>query len=116
MKMNFLIAGLVMFLMLSCGKEEEQPREVKLNGTKQLSENTTISAAELDSVDYSIPAIHCEGCESTISESVKELEGIGEITFTPEKVAKIKYNKSVTGKEEIRKKIVDAGYEPKEIN
>jgi copper chaperone CopZ len=114
--MKNLILLFALFTFFSCGNDrsEEDIREVRLNETKQITQNTTLKSADTTAA-LSIPSIHCEGCEMTIKDAVKELDGVKSIEIDTAKVAVIQYDPELSDINTIKKKITDAGYESFEL-
>lgn len=112
-----LLIVVVSFSLMSCGEEkkEEDLRPANLNKTEKLSKDTQLSSSQIKTVKLSIPSIHCEGCEQTITEAANEVKGVVDIKISKEKIAVIQFDPSQTEVKEIKDKIEEAGYDSEEI-
>ncbi|MDD5361975.1 MAG: heavy-metal-associated domain-containing protein [Ignavibacteria bacterium] len=97
---NFAIVILILFAA-GCGKKvSNQTSEVK---------NT---AEKVESVEFNCPGMHCSGCEETIADEVKKIDGIKTVSADSKtKVVKVSYDAGKTSKENISKTINAAGYD-----
>ena len=60
-----------------------------------------------------VEGMHCTGCEGLVKETVSELEGVSSVKADHKKgTVEVKYEAAKTTVEEIKKKIVEAGYTP----
>jgi copper chaperone CopZ len=105
MKKLFLMNVLLLPLLLlsSCGKN---------NNTETSMKTTTLDEKKVESVEYKCDNMHCASCETTITEAVKKLNGIKEITADAKsKIVKVSFNSELTNKNEIEKANYAAGYD-----
>ena len=101
MKKIFLINLIIFFFLFfySCGKKNNTETKVK-------------DESKIEMVEYKCGNMHCASCETTISEAVKKLIGIKEVTAdSKNKIVKVSFNKELTNQKEIEKTINDAGYD-----
>ncbi len=62
---------------------------------------------------YSVPDISCEGCVNSISQALRPLRGVLDVTGDPEsKTIWVRHEEPLAPAEAIRKAIEDAGFEP----
>jgi copper chaperone CopZ len=101
MKILFLLIIILfsVFLLNSCGKKNST--DIKTN-----------DESKVESVEFKCQNMHCSGCEETITNEVKKLDGIKEINADAKsKTVKVSYYKDKTNKTEIEKTINSAGYD-----
>jgi copper chaperone CopZ len=73
---------------------------------------TTLDESKVESVEYKCDNMHCGSCETTITEAVKKLNGIKDISAdSKSKIVKVSFNSELTNKNEIEKTINAAGYD-----
>jgi copper chaperone CopZ len=98
--LNFAIVIMILFAA-GCGKKVvTQTGEVK---------NT---AEKVESVEFNCPGMHCSGCEETITDEVKKIDGIKTVSADSKtKVVIISYDANKTNKDNISKTINAAGYD-----
>jgi copper chaperone CopZ len=97
MKILSLINVLLFSLLLlsSCGK--------KIN-TETTMKTTTLDESKVESVEYKCDNMHCGSCETTITEAVKKLNGIKDISAdSKSKIVKVSFNSELTNKNEKEK-------------
>ncbi len=94
----FLIAALT---IAGCGKITVE----KTTDVKSASE-------KVENVEFNCPGMHCSGCEGTITDEVKKMDGIKEfIADSKTKTVKVTYDTNKTNKDNISKSINAAGYD-----
>jgi copper ion binding protein len=60
-----------------------------------------------------VEGMHCNGCEMNVQDMVSELPGVKKVKADFKKgEVKVEYDGGKTAPEEIKKKIVEAGYTP----
>ena len=97
---------LLVFLLVTC-----QTRQPVGSST---SEAVKIAPENLSEVKFDVRGMSCTNCENTITKSVKELPGIAEIKASyTDSFALVKFDKTKTNPEEIKKAIESKGYEVK---
>ena len=78
------------------------------------SEGVSVAPENLSELKFDVRGMSCTNCENTISKSVKELPGIAEIKASyTDSFALVKFDKTKTNAEEIKKAIESKGYEVK---
>lgn len=105
MKKILLLSILALSLMLlnGCGKKE------KVQKTDSSDPNKTTTT---EYVEFKCNNMHCSGCEETITNAVKKLDGIKEVSADAKsKIVKVTFLKEATNKGEIEKSINAAGYD-----
>ncbi|MCE1166417.1 MAG: cation transporter [Bacteroidetes bacterium] len=83
-------------------------------GKVQVSKTTDVKSVseKMENVEYNCPGMHCSGCEETIKDEVKKMDGVKEVSADSKtKVVKVTYDASKTNKENISKTINAAGYD-----
>jgi copper chaperone CopZ len=97
---NLTIAILFLFAA-GCGKKSND----QIGEIKNASE-------KVESVEFNCPGMHCSGCEETISDEVKKIDGIKTVSADSKtKVVKISYDANKTNQDKISKTINAAGYD-----
>jgi copper chaperone CopZ len=83
--------------------------------TKKTSNETAgdkNSEGKIETAEYKCPGMHCSGCEETIAEEVKKVDGVKEIKAdAKEKYVRVVFYAGKTSKEDISKAISSAGYD-----
>lgn len=106
MKHTILFSIIVIFtvFIVSCGKSDKQTA-----GKDQKSTQTDPS--KLKTVEYKTKGMTCTGCEETIKERVKRVNGVQEVEADYKlNMAKVTYDTDKTNPKQIEEAIVDAGY------
>ena len=100
----------LLFLMVfSCQTRQQTPKTSSVK-----TENITVAPENLSELKFDVRGMSCTNCENTISKSVKELPGIAEIKASyTDSFALVKFDKTKTNAEEIKKAIESKGYEVK---
>lgn len=99
----FLAFSLFLF---SCGKSNKETSSLKQNG------NQTAGNEKVETVEFKCDGMTCTGCEQTITDKVKKLDGIKEVIADYKaKNVKVIYAGNLTNKGEIQRAINDAGYD-----
>lgn len=101
---NTFFAIILASALLACNNAPKQ--EASASKASKIQANKTITLA--------VEGMTCEGCESSVKESVEKLPGIAsaKASFT-EKTAIVSYDSTLTKTEDISKAITDVGYEVK---
>jgi copper chaperone CopZ len=87
------------FLFSSCGK-------------KNAPETKSTGEANIESVEFKCDNMHCKSCEESITNEVKKINGIKEVTADAKsKTVKVSFNKEQTNAKDIEKSINAAGYD-----
>jgi copper chaperone CopZ len=90
--------------------KEKAGEEVTKNDegkTKQLK----VKDSKLESASFTVPTIHCSGCEKTISGSVKQLDGVQDVKADFDtKIVQVTYAGDKVIKEEIAIAIDASGF------
>ncbi len=103
--LKFVLA-IMLISTISCGKKTTN----ESSGDKN-SDTKTVTG-KVDTVEYKCPGMHCSGCEESITEQVKKVEGVKEIKAdAKEKTVKVTFDDGKTNKEVISKSINAAGYD-----
>lgn len=96
-----LILFIVFMLFQACTKKQ----------TQQIT-STSTGEEQLVTVEFKCPGMHCEGCEQTITEEIKKLEGIKEIKADAKaKLVRVVYIANKVSPTEIEHSINAAGYD-----
>lgn len=102
----FLIVGLL-FTACNSGKTG-QP------AAGSTDQKVAIPAANLVSLKFDVRGMTCTDCENTVTKGVNALEGIAEVKASfVDSFALVKFDKTKTNAEAIRKAIENKGYEVK---
>lgn len=108
-----IIILLVFFTLISCGKGDKTTKgqiEDNQNNLNQVS-----GSEKAETVEFKCEGMTCSGCEDKITEEVKKLDGIKEVTAdSKSKFVKVSYAGNLTNKEAIQKAINAAGYDTQE--
>lgn len=65
-------------------------------------------------IQFNIEGMHCAGCSNRLERVLNNLEGIDSVSVSLEnKAAKICYNETKITLKEIKKSIIDSGFEVK---
>ncbi|MBX7044664.1 MAG: cation transporter [Ignavibacteria bacterium] len=98
----FLLAGLA-------GK-------INANSKKIMSEQTVLKGTE-KKVQFRCKGIGCSGCTNTITEAIKQLNGIKEVSADVKtKIVKVSFDSEIVSAKEIEKTINDSGYETETVD
>lgn len=101
-----LVVILLASAMLACNTTPKQ--DAASTKTSKVQVNKTVTLA--------VEGMTCEGCESTVKESVEKLPGIASATASyKEKTAIVSFDSTLTKTTDISQAITDAGYEVKGI-
>jgi copper chaperone CopZ len=106
MKHTILISIIIIsaIFIVSCGKSDKQTSD---NGQRI----TQTDPAKLKTVEYKTKGMTCTGCEETIKERVKKVNGVQEVEADYKlNKAKVTYDTDKTNPKQIEEAIVDAGY------
>lgn len=83
---------------------------------KIMTENEQIISKE-KKVKFKCKGIGCTGCTNTITEAVKQLDGIKEVSADVKtKIVEVTFDSEIVSKKQIEKAINDSGYETETIN
>jgi len=97
----FLILLFISLLFQACQKKQPQQNSAITSDVEQVA-----------TVEYKCPGMHCSGCEQTITEEIKKLEGIKEIQADAKaKMVKVVYLTNKVSPKDIEKSINAAGYD-----
>jgi len=101
-----LFAFTLLFAILACNNA--QKKEAASDKASKIQANKTITIA--------VEGMTCEGCESTVKESVEKLPGIAsaKASYT-EKTTIVTFDSTLTKVADISKAITDVGYEVKGV-
>lgn len=103
--LNFVLV-IMLIGFIGCGKKATN----ETSGNKNADTKTVVG--KVDTVEYKCPGMHCSGCEETITEQVKKVDGVKEIKADAKaKIVKVTYDDGKTNKEVISKTINAAGYD-----
>lgn len=82
------------------------------NKTDSTGKNTEEQTAGGEVVTISLPSIQCNMCKKTITNAMKEVEGVNEVDVNvTEKRVKVIYDKSKTDVSKVEASITAAGYD-----
>lgn len=101
---------ILFIIFFGCEAEKKKEPAVIEPQKIELTEKTYLTETKTELLKLSIPSIHCEGCEETITEAAMDSKGVTGISITKEKIALIKYDPQTAKPDEIKKNIEDAGY------
>lgn len=102
---NFLLA-VILIGLIGCSKKTIN----ESSGDKNTDKQTVVG--KVDTVEYKCPGMHCSGCEESITEQVKKVEGVKEIKADAKaKIVKVAFDDGKTNKDVISKSINAAGYD-----
>ncbi len=92
--------------------KEKSVEDSKTDGeTSDKTQKLKVEDSKLESVSFTVPTIHCSGCEKTISSSVKKLNGIQDVKADFDtKIVNVTYAGDKVTKEEIAKAIDASGF------
>jgi copper chaperone CopZ len=97
-----LIAFLALALLTAAGCTKKTTNETSGNKTE----------GKIETVEFKCAGMHCSGCEETITEEVKKIDGVKEIKAdSKEKYVRVVFDAGKTNKENISKAINTAGYD-----
>lgn len=100
-----LIVGILFIIGCQSGNKE-----------KENSDGTPIDTPLLVEKTVHIGGMHCDMCEASIEKGINELEGIEDVHASwNDSTAIVRYDESVTSKEEIEKAIEKRGYSVKKV-
>ncbi|MBN8569026.1 MAG: heavy-metal-associated domain-containing protein [Ignavibacteria bacterium] len=93
-------------------------------GGKTLAENKIMTENEqtllkgtIKKVKFKCKGIGCTGCTNTITDAVKKLEGIKEVTAdVKSKIVKVSFDSEIVSAKEIENAINNSGYETEAVN
>ncbi|MBN8571218.1 MAG: heavy-metal-associated domain-containing protein [Ignavibacteria bacterium] len=93
-------------------------------GGKTLAENKTMIENEhtflkgtIKNVKFRCKGIGCTGCTNTITEAVKKLDGIKEVTSdVKSKMIKVSFDSEIVSAKEIENAINNSGYETEAVS
>lgn len=110
MKSNkIIILLLTVFLLTGLGS--------KIYANSKIMNETTIIKETEKKVVFRCKGIGCTGCTNTITEAVKKLDGIKEVSSDVKtKMIKVTFDSEKVSAKEIEKAINDSGYETEVIN
>jgi copper chaperone CopZ len=101
---NTFFAIMLASALLACNNAPKQ--EAATAKASKVQVNKTITLA--------VEGMTCEGCESTVKESVEKLPGIASATASyKEKTTVVSFDSTLTNTADISKAITDVGYEVK---
>lgn len=83
-------------------------------GKVTVEKTTDVKSAseKIENVEFNCPGMHCSGCEGTITDEVKKMDGIKTVAADSKtKVVKVTFDANKTNKENISKTINAAGYD-----
>jgi copper chaperone CopZ len=107
---KYYAAILLLVLCVSCQNSQTASTNIKAPS----SEAVNVAPENLSELKFDVRGMSCTDCENTISKSVKELPGIAEIKASyTDSFALVKFDKTKTNAEEIKKAIESKGYEVK---
>lgn len=94
---------LVLFSLVTIGCSKEKPNKI--------DSQTTSQDAKVVTVEFKSEGMTCSGCESTITEKVKTIDGVKEVKADSKtNLTKVTFDDKKTNKDAIEKAIVEAGY------
>jgi len=107
----FLIPAVLMLFLSACGKSDKQ-----VSDNKQDDQTVQQTAGKEVSVEIHTSGMTCTGCESTIKNKVKKINGVKEVIadFKTNTVKAI-YDDRRTNAEEIKDAISSAGYKVESV-
>ncbi|MBS1493307.1 MAG: heavy-metal-associated domain-containing protein [Bacteroidetes bacterium] len=113
MKSNKIITLMLLSIFLITGLGSKTYAENKI-----MTENEqTLLKETIKEVQFRCKGIGCSGCTNTITEAVKKLEGIKEVTSdVKSKIVKVSFDSKIVSVKEIEKAINDSGYETEVVN
>jgi len=84
--------------------------------TKIMTENEQVISKE-KIVKFKCKGIGCTGCTNTITEAVKKLDGIKEVSSDVKtKMIEVTFDSEIVSEKQIEKAINDSGYETETVN
>lgn len=105
---NYKILILAVFALVACNNAGTSGSD---SATTKVEAAAPADLAKVDTLEFSVKGMTCEGCENTIMKSIKKLDGIAEITASHEKeMAVVSFDTTLTSLADIEKAIVDMGY------
>lgn len=100
-KLSIALFLMTALIIAGCGKVTVE----KTTDVKSASE-------KIENVEFNCPGMHCSGCEGTITDEVKKMDGIKTVAADSKtKVVKVTFDANKTNKENISKTINAAGYD-----
>ena len=109
MKKSAIILLVMVFILAGCGKTENTD---KTKSDKQSAGEQNVQPSANDkSIEIHTSGMTCTGCESTIKNSVKKVDGVKEVNADHKsQLVKASYDPAKTNPEKIKEAIVAAGY------
>ena len=91
-------------IIVSCGKNDRQT-------SSKEQQTVQTDPSKLKTVEFKTKGMTCTGCEETIKERVKKVNGVQEVDADYKlNKAKVTYDIDKTNPKQIEEAIVDAGY------
>jgi copper chaperone CopZ len=106
-KSAIIFLAVVFSLAAGCGKTENTDKSKDQNtGDQKLQ-----TSASDKSIEIHASGMTCTGCENTIKDKVKEVDGVKDVTADyKSNLVKASYDPSKTNPEKIKEAIIAAGY------
>ena len=101
---------LLVILYSGCHTSTNNTAKIAAKG----SDTLIVAPENLSELKFDVRGMSCTNCENTVSKSVKELPGIADIKASyTDSFALVKFDKTRTNAEAIKKAIESKGYEVK---
>ena len=100
-------AIIIALLITACNTQVKEA-----DNKEMVSEQEMVSNPEdMLFIQYEVHGMTCEGCEKAINSSIKNIEGIAEVSSSHvDSVTKVKFDKTKTSIDEIQAAIENTGY------
>jgi len=104
-----ILLALIFGLAAGCGKTENTDKTKSDN--KSAGEQNVQPSANDKTIEIHTSGMTCTGCENTIKNSVKKVDGVKEVNADHKsQLVKASYDPAKTNPEKIKEAIVAAGY------
>jgi copper chaperone CopZ len=104
---NAILLMIFALAVVSCN-EGAKKNDASSNGEKTVS----IPAENLQVAEFTVTGMTCEGCENTVSTSVKKIAAVSEVSASfSEGKATVQFDKTLTNPKEIQSTIEAKGYQ-----
>lgn len=105
---NYAILIFAVFALAACNNTGTSSTD---STTTKMETAAPADMAKVETLEFSVKGMTCEGCENTVMKSVKKLDGIAEVVASHEKeTAVVKFDTSLVSTADIEKAITDVGY------